>query len=154
MIPTIKVNGTTYIPTDTIKHVTPLSAEDQQRIGERYNIDATKFNTQMSVATQKESMLISETVEELSKLGLALVTLRAGRLVPAEHIISASDFKREDKQNLESKGLTLNQTFRSQVETTTGTQLSTAYPKQVMERRVKALNADIVGKDAPEPVAE
>lgn len=154
MIPTIKVNGTTYIPTDTIKHVTPLSAEDQQRIGERYNIDATKFNSQLSVTTQKESMLVQETTEELSNLGLSLVTLRAGRLVPAGHIVSASDFKKADKEELEKKGLTLNQTFRATVDTTTGQQLSTAYPKQVMERRARAISNSNIATDPPEPVAE
>ena len=61
------------------------------------------------------------------------------RFVPAANIMLAKPFSKEQGEALTGKGYKLEHEFRSTVETTAGIVLSTGYPQQVIDRKVKAL---------------
>ncbi|MBU2581687.1 MAG: hypothetical protein KJ622_08215 [Alphaproteobacteria bacterium] len=75
--------------------------------------------------------------------GIGLVNIGSDRHVVASNIKEASPFTKDDAEKLAGdKGYTLNQTFRSRIQTTAGALLSSATPEQVMSRRAKALEAN------------
>lgn len=148
---TLKINGTRIVPIDTVRFIKPLSAEDRSRAGDRLEIDASKFNVRIEFS-DKSTKLAVETLEQIERQGVGLVPIGADRHVPAINIKAAEAWSKEDAAKLKDSGdYTLSQEFRSRVETTAGTILSTATPEQVMERRGKALGQASVATVAGEP---
>ena len=154
----IKINGDTYIPTENIKFVRPLTADDQARISAYYGtdkrpFDGTQFNTQINVTNSDKPILTRETADELSTMGLALVNLGNGKLVPANNIISTRKLDKAGCDALKDKGYNLEGIFRSSVDTTGGLMLSKGTPEQILQRREKALSILSEAKTSA-PVAE
>lgn len=80
------------------------------------------------------------TLDDVRAQGVALVNVGNERYVPAANIRSADPFSKEDAAKLKDSGdYTLSQTFRSRVDTTAGTVLSSATPQQIIDRAAKAL---------------
>lgn len=140
MSKTLKINGGTAVPISAIRRIRPVTEEDHTRISERYEQvdDASKFQLQIEFA-DKTTKLIKETLDDIRGQGVAVVNLGGDRYVPAVNIKFAEPFTKEDTQKIKEKDYTLTQNFRSRVETTAGTVLSSATPAQVIERREKAI---------------
>jgi len=139
---TLKINSGTIIPADNIRFVRPIGDEERTRLVERYGEDAAGFNVSIQFA-DKSSKLATQTLDEVREQGIGLVNIGADRHVIAANIKSADPFTADDAKKLtEGKGYQMNQTFRSRVDTTAGTLLSSATPDQVMQRRAKALEAN------------
>ena len=138
----LRINGSRVIPVDTIRFIKPLTDEDRSKAGGKLEIDASKFNVRIEFA-DKSSKLATETLDLIQGQGVGLVGLvdiGGERHVPATNIKAAEDWSKEDAAKLKDSGdYTLSQNFRSRVETSAGTILSTATPEQVMERRSRAM---------------
>lgn len=134
----IKINGTTYIPVARIKSVSPLTAEDQARISDRYEgVDGSKFNTQIVISVgerETRTKLSTETIGQLEEQGVGFVTTVKGTMIPAVNIVEVRDFRETDKARLEERGMTLTKKFRTSVDTTAGLMLSTVPGSQLLER--------------------
>jgi hypothetical protein len=138
-VTTLKINGTRIVPLDTVRFIKPLTDEDRSRAGGKLDIDASKFNVRVEFA-DKSTKLAVETIEQIQGQGIGLVNIGADRHVPAINIRAADIWSPEDAAKLKESGdYTLSQEFRSRVETTAGTILSTATAEEVMERRGRAL---------------
>jgi hypothetical protein len=136
---TLKINGTRIVPLDTVRFIKPLTDEDRSRAGGKLEIDASKFNIRIEFA-DKSTKLAVETIEQIERQGVGLVNIGAERHVPAMNIKAAEAWSQEDAAKLKDSGeYTLSQEFRSRVETTAGTILSTATAEQIMELRSRAL---------------
>lgn len=139
MTKSIKINKGSVVPADTIRFIRPIEDEERARIVERYGADASGFNVSIQFA-DKTSKLATQTIDQLREQGIALINIGADRHVVAANIKKADPFSKDDAQALiDDKGYTINQTFRSRVETTAGALLSSATPAQIMDRRAKAL---------------
>ena len=140
MTKTLKINGGTAIPVSAIRRIRPVTEDDRERIAERYETidDASKYQLQIEFA-DKTSKLARETLDEIRAQGVAVVNIGNERYVPATNIKFAEPFTKEDADKIKEKDYTLSQTFRSRVETTAGTLLSSATPSQIIERREKAI---------------
>ena len=135
----LKINADNIIPVDTIRFIKTLTVDERARIAERYEVDGSAFNVSIQFA-DKSVKLATETIDEVRGQGVALVNIGADRHVVAQNIKSAAPFSKDEAQKLvEDRGYTLAQTFRSRIDTTAGTLLSSATPTQVMDRRAKAL---------------
>ena len=135
----LRINGSRVIPVDTIRFIKPLTDEDRSKAGGKLEIDASKFNVRIEFA-DKSSKLAVESLDQIREQGVGLVDLGGERHVPAINIKAAEDWTKEDAAKLKDSGdYTLAQNFRSRVEMTAGTILSTATAEQVMDRRSKAL---------------
>lgn len=145
----IKINSGTIIPADTIRFVRPIDDAERTRLVERYGEDASAFNISIQFA-DKSTKLARETLDAVRAQGIGLVNIGAERHVVAANIKQASPFTKDEAAKLTGeKGYTLNQTFRSRVETTAGALLSSATPAQIMDRRAKALSE--IASAAPAP---
>ena len=141
MTNSLKINSGSMVPTDTIRFIKPIDDEERGRIAERYDVDGGNYNVSIQFA-DKSSKLATETLDEIRAQGVALINIGANRHVVAHNIRSADPFTKDDAQKLsEGRGYTLSQTFRSRIDTTAGTLLSSATPAQIMERRAKALES-------------
>ena len=139
MANTIKFNGTRTYPLDQIKFIKPLTDEDRERIKERYGVDATDRQIQVTFADNSQKTF-TDTLDGVKEQGVGLVNVGGERHVPAAAIKSAEPFTKADAEKAAEKGYTLNGTFRSRVELIGGVQvLSTAHPSQIMTRRAKAM---------------
>ena len=139
MIKSIKINSGNVIPADTVRFMRPIEAEERARLVERYGEDASAFKISIQFA-DKTTKLATDTLDDVRNQGVGLVNLGGDRHVVATNIKAAKPFTAEEADKLTSdKGYTLNQSFRSRVETTAGALLSSATPEQVMARRAKAL---------------
>lgn len=140
MSKTLKINGSTAIPVSAIRRIRAVTEEDRARIAERYEQveDASKYQLQIEFA-DKTTKLATETLDDIRAQGVAIVNLGGDRFVPATNIKFAEPFTKEDANKVKEKDYTLSQNFRSRVETTAGTVLSSATPAQVIERREKAI---------------
>ena len=142
MTKTLKINSGSLIPTDTIRFIRPIDADERTRLVERYGDDAAGFSISIQFA-DKSTKLAVESLDEVRGQGIGLVNIGSDRHVVAANIKEAKPFTRDDADKLTSdKGYTLNQSFRSRVETTAGALLSSATPEQVMSRRAKALEGN------------
>jgi hypothetical protein len=151
---TLKINGTRIVPVDTIRFIKPMTDEDRNRAGGKLEIDASKFNVRIEFA-DKSTKLAVETIEQIERQGVVLVNIGADRHVPAVTIRAAEEWSKEDAAKLKDSGdYTLSQEFRSRVETTAGTILSTLTPEQVMERRGRALGQGTNANTSQTSVAE
>lgn len=150
----LKINGSTAVPVSAIRRIRPMTDEDRNRIAERYDQveDPNKFKLQIEFA-DKTTRLVSETLDDIRAQGVAIVNLGSDRYVPAANIKFAEPFTKDDADKVKEKDYTLSQTFRSRVETTAGTLLSSATPEQVVQRREKAIEAIGAGKKAAAPKA-
>jgi len=136
----VKINSGSIVPTDTVRFIRPIDEDERARIVERYGEDAAGFNISIQFA-DKSTKLAVQTLDDVRDQGIALVNIGANRHVVAANIRQADPFTKDDAEKLSSElGYTLNQTFRSRVETLAGTLLSSATPDQLMQRRSKALN--------------
>jgi len=138
MSKSLKINGRTIIPVDQIRLIKPVTEADRDRIAERYEVDAGKFQLQIEFA-DKSTKLAAESLDDVRGQGIGLVNLGSDRYVPAANIKTAEPFTKDDAQKAKEKDYTLNDTFRARVETTAGPMLSTATPEQVIQRRERAL---------------
>jgi hypothetical protein len=135
---------TKIVPLDTVRLVRPLSEEDKERTKESLkekrgiDIDTSRVSIRIEFA-DRTSKLARESLDEVREQGVALVNMGADRFVPATNITGAEAFSSEDAERLKGEEYTLNQAFRSKVDTKAGTMLSSATPVQVMDRRSKAL---------------
>lgn len=148
MTKTLKINGGTVVPISAIRRIRPVTEEDRTRISERYDQvdDASKYQLQIEFA-DKTTKLIKDSLDDIRGQGVAVVNLGGDRYVPAVNIKFAEPFTKEDADKIKEKDYTLTQNFRSRVETTAGTVLSSATPAQVIERREKAI------EQLPQPMA-
>lgn len=135
---------TKIVPLDTVRLVKPLSEEDKERTKENLkekrgvDIDTGRLTVRIEFA-DRTSKLARESLDDLRGQGVPLVNMGADRFVPAANITGAEAFSNEDAERLKGEEYTLNQAFRSKVDTKAGTLLSSATPVQVMDRRAKAL---------------
>lgn len=151
MTKTLKINSGSLVPTDTIRFIRPIDAEERTRLVERYGEDAKGFNISIQFA-DKSTKLAVESLDDVRKQGIALVNIGSERHVIAANIKEASPFTKADADKLSGdKGYTLNQTFRSRVDTTAGAVLSSATPAQIMERREKVLATSTSSSPAAKP---
>ena len=152
MSKTLKINGSTAVPVSAIRKIKPITDEDRTRIAARYeNLDAeaaAKFQIQIEFA-DKTTKLATDSLDDIKGQGVALVNLGSDRFVPATNIKSADPFTKEDAERVKGKDYKLSATFRSRVDTTAGTLLSSATPAQVIERREKAIEGVANGTSAP-----
>ena len=146
----IKINSGSIIPTDTIRFIRPIDEQERARIAERYGVDGANFNTSIQFA-DKSTKLAVETLDELRAQGLPLVDIGADRHVVATNIRSADPFTHKDATALADKGgYTITQEFKSRVETSAGTVLSSLTPEQVVDRRGRAIDTATNGPK-PQP---
>ena len=139
---TLKINSGTVVPADTIRFIRPIDDEERTRLVHRYGEDAADFKISIQFA-DKSTKLAHESIDDVRGQGIGLVNIGADRHVVAANIKSADPFSKDEAARLSGdRGYTLNQTFRSRVETTAGTLLSSATPEQVMDRRAKALDGN------------
>jgi len=137
----IKINSGSMVPADTIRFIKPIDDAERARIAERYGVDGSNFNVSIQFA-DKSTKLATETLDEIRGQGVGLVNIGGDRNVVARNIKSAAPFTKDDAKKLsEDRGYALAQTFRSRIETTAGTLLSSATPAQVLDRRAKAIEA-------------
>lgn len=139
MSKTLKLNGGTLAPLDTIRLVKPLTDEDRATAAEKLGIDTARFQARVEFR-DKTSKLVSETIDDLKGQGVGFVNVGGDRFVPAANIKTAEPFTKADADALTAKGFTLSVTFRSRVETVAGQVLSQATAEQVMQRREKAID--------------
>lgn len=140
MTKTLKINGATAVPVSTIRRIRPITDEERTRIAERYEQvnDVAKFQLQIEFA-DKSTKLAVNSLDDIRAQGVAIVNLGSDRYIPAANIKFAEPFTKEDADKIKERDITLSQTFRSRVETTAGSLLSSATPQQIIERREKAL---------------
>lgn len=138
MTTTLKLNGRTAIPTDTIKFIKPLTDADRERIAAKHGADVSARQIQVTFA-DKSQKTYPESIDDVKEQGVALVNTGNDKFVVAANIKEAQPFTKDDAAKAESKGYKINGTFRSRVEMTSGAVLSSAHPSQIMERRAKAL---------------
>ena len=135
----LTINAGSVVPVDTIRFIRPIDAEERTRLVERYGKDAADFNIAIQFA-DKSTKLAKQSLDDVRGQGIGLVNVGADRHVVAANIKRADPFTKDDAAKLVGeRGYTLSQTFRSRVETTAGTVLSSATPAQIMERRSKAI---------------
>jgi len=137
------------IPTDTIKFFRPLTDEDRARIADKYGVDVSERQIQITFnsGTQKT---YSEDLDAIRGQGIGLVNVGNNRHVIAQDIEQAEPFTKADAKAATDRGYTLNGTFRSRVELAGGRAvLSSAHPSQIMQRRAKAITSAAAASDAP-----
>jgi hypothetical protein len=135
----LTINAGSVVPVDTIRFIRPIGTEERSRLVERYGEDAADFNIAIQFA-DKSTKLAKQSLDDVRGQGIGLVNVGADRHVVAANIKRADPFTKDDAAKLVGeRGYTLSQTFRSRVETTAGTVLSSATPAQIMERRSKAI---------------
>ena len=135
----LTINAGSVVPVDTIRFIRPIGAEERTRLVERYGEDAADFNISLYFA-DKSTKLAKQSLDDVRGQGIGLVNVGADRHVVAANIKRADPFTKDDAAKLVGeRGYTLSQTFRSRVETTADTVLSSATPAQIMERRSKAI---------------
>ena len=145
MSKTLKI-GSTILPVHNIRSIRPLTDEERTRIAERYGRSNEEVaGKQISITFADKSTRTAElTLDDVRAQGVPLVNAGADRYVPAANIKSAEPFTKTDADKLkESSDYTLTQTFRSRVETTAGTILSSATPQQIVERAAKVLETAV-----------
>lgn len=147
MSKTLKINGGTVVPVSNVRRIKAIDDAERAKVAERYDIEADAFNIQIEFA-DKSTKLARETLDQVRAQGIGLVNIGGDRFVPADNIKSADLLSKEDIAKMTEKGLTLSQTFRSRVETTAGTLLSSATPAQVIERAEKAKATTTAGQGA------
>lgn len=151
---TLKINGTTILPVHNIRTIKPINDEERARMAAKYGKPADDFagkNISIQFA-DKTSKTAELTLDDVRGQGIALVNAGADRFVPAANIKSAEPFSKDDAAKLKDGGdYTLTQTFRSRVETTAGTILSSATAQQIVERAAKALEAPAQGTKVSAP---
>lgn len=133
------------VPIDTVRLIKPLTADDKAKAAAGLNEKGIEINPDRISAriefADKSSRLAREGVDAFREQGVGLVNLGSDRYTPAVNITAAEAFTKEDAERLKGEDYTLKSTFRSKVETKAGTVLSSAHPKQVMDRRAKALGS-------------
>jgi hypothetical protein len=135
----LTINAGSVVPVDTIRFILPIGTEERTRLVERYGEDAADFNIAIHFA-DKSTKLARQSLDDVRGQGIGLVNVGADRHVVAANIKRADPFTKDDAAKLVGeRGYTLSQTFRSRVETTAGTVLSSATPAQIMERRSRAI---------------
>lgn len=132
------------VPLDTVRLIRPMTEDDKERakdsLKEKRGIDIDTARVSVRIEFgDKTSKLARETLDGIREQGVALVNMGSERFVPAANITGAEEFTKDDAERLKGEDYTLNQTFRSKVETKAGTILSSATPVQIMDRRAKAL---------------
>lgn len=151
---TLKINGSTILPVHNIRTIKPINEEERARMAAKYGKPADDFadkNISIQFA-DKTSKTAELTLDEVRAQGIALVNAGADRYVPAANIKSAEPFTKDDAAKLKDSGdYKLTQTFRSRVETTAGSILSSATAQQIVERAAKALEAPGQGTKASAP---
>lgn len=137
------------VPLDTVRLIRPMTEDDKERAKDSLkenkgiDIDTARVSVRIEFA-DKTSKLARETLDAIREQGVGFVNMGSDRFVPAANITGAEEFTKDDAERLKGEEYTLNQTFRSKVETKAGTILSSATPAQVMDRRAAAL-----GEGAP-----
>lgn len=140
----LKINNGTIIPVHNIRTIRPITDEERAKMAEKYNKPVAEFAPKKITIqfADKSSKTADIDLDEVRKQGVALVNTGNERYVPAANIKSAEAFSKDDAAKLKADGdYTLTQTFRSRVETTAGTILSSATAQQIIERAAKALES-------------
>jgi hypothetical protein len=144
MSKTLKINGSTIVPVHNIRTIKAITADERARMAEKYGKPVEEFagrNISIQFA-DKTSKTADLTLDDVRGQGIALVNAGADRFLPAINVKSAEPFTKDDAAKLKDGGdYTLTQTFRSRVDTTAGTILSSATAQQIVERAAKALEA-------------
>lgn len=152
MSKSLKVNNSMVVPVHNIRSIRPVTDEDRARMTEKYGKDVAdkKISIEFADKTVKTSALDLDAVRAQ---GVALVNIGNDRFVPAANIKSAEALSKDDIEKLKEGGkYTLTQTFRSRVETTAGSLLSSATPQQVIDRAAKALETPGQGMKTTAPI--
>lgn len=138
MTDSIKVNGNTYYSVADIKMVRTIPGHEREAIAARYGVPAEKFQSKLTFADGR-SKLVQESIADLEGKGLALVDAGNGRMIVAQNIVGAKDFSPEERAAMEERGYTLNDAFKTSVETRAGLVLATTDPGSVMSLKARAL---------------
>jgi len=152
MSKSLKLNETMVVPVYNIRTIRPVTDEDRARMTEKYGKDVAdkRISIEFADKTVKTSTLDLDAVRAQ---GVALVNIGNDRFVPAVNIKSAEALAKDDIEKLKEGGrYTLTQTFRSRVETTAGSLLSSATPEQVIDRAAKALDMPGQGPKVAAPI--
>jgi hypothetical protein len=156
MSKTLKINGGTVLPVHNIRSIRPITDEERANMAKKYDKPVADFKAkQITIQfADKSSRTADITLDQVREQGVGLVNLGNDRYVPAANIKAAEVFSKADADKLKADGdYTLSQTFRSRVETTAGTLLSSATAQQVIERTAKALETAGQGGAKPKTPA-
>ncbi len=151
MSKTLKINNGTVVPVHNIRTIRPITDDERAKMAEKYGKPVADFAGKKITIQfgDKSSKTADITLDQVREQGVALVNTGADRFVPAANIKSADVFSKDDAAKLKADGdYTLTQTFRSRVETTAGTLLSSATAQQIIERAAKALETTGQGNGA------
>ena len=152
MSKSLKLNETMVVPVYNIRTIRPVTDEDRARMTEKYGKDVAdkRISIEFADKSVKTSTLDLDAVRAQ---GVALVNIGSDRFVPATNIKAAEALSRDEIEKLKEGGkYMLTQTFRSRVETTAGSLLSSATPEQVIDRAAKALEMPGQGAKASAPI--
>jgi hypothetical protein len=142
MSKTLKINSGTILPVHNIRTIRPITDDERAKMAEKYGKPVADFaDKKITIQfADKSSKTADIDLDGVRKQGVGLVNTGNERYVPAANIKSAAVFSKDDAAKLKDGGdYTLTQTFRSRVETTAGTILSSATAQQIIERAAKAL---------------
>ncbi|MDX2287261.1 MAG: hypothetical protein NW217_00350 [Hyphomicrobiaceae bacterium] len=152
MSKSLKLNETMVVPVYNIRTIRPVTDEDRARMTEKYGKDVADKRISIEFA-DKSVKTSSLDLDAVRAQGVALVNIGSDRFVPAANIKAAEALSKDEIEKLKEGGkYTLTQTFRSRVETTAGSLLSSATPEQVIDRAAKALEMPGQGAKASAPI--
>ena len=127
-----------------VADITTLKAiddEERARMAERYGRDVSWAQTKVFLRDEKQPILVRETVEQIARAGLALVTLKKGTVFIADNVKDLGVISGEEKDKVAAghEG-GLNAAYRTAVYFYNGAQRWSTVPKaQLGDRIEKAL---------------
>ncbi len=142
MSKTLKINNSTVVPVHNIRTIRPITDDERSKMAEKYGKPVAEFaGKKITIQfADKSSKTADIDLDQVRAQGIGLVNTGSDRFVPAANIKSAEVFTKAEADKLKADGdYTLSQVFRSRVETTAGTILSSATAQQIVERAAKAL---------------
>lgn len=89
-----------FVHIQNIRKIGELSDDERRKIGERYDLDASGFRTQVSLQGAERAKLARLSMAELRAAGLALVESGPGEAVVASNIKFFGPFGTEDQERL------------------------------------------------------
>lgn len=137
MITSIQYNNGKHLSIDMIRRLDRMSDEDRKQMGEKLKIDASVFNTRISLTGGREKKA-RETIEEITAQ-VPLVDIGLDRWVIAQSIVETAPFTDADASKAKENGSKFNHSFQCAVDTVAGRVLSTETQEEIVRRRATAL---------------
>lgn len=137
MTNSIQYNNSKHLSVDMIRRLDRMTDEDRRQMSENLKIDASVFNTRLSLTGGLEKKA-RETIEDVASQ-VPLVDIGLDRWVIAQNIIETAPFTEGDASKAKENGSKFNHSFHCAVETVAGRVLSTETQEEIMRRRANAL---------------